>query len=83
MAPRHRQITRVKIDDSVMRHLATKHLKALDAPRATRRGARPRHGAPPLAVASEPEAVEDEVTELEAELESEPAAVSATPSDEE
>jgi hypothetical protein len=43
----------------------------------------PREEAPPLAVASEPEEVEDVVPELEAELESEPAAVSATPSDEE
>ena len=81
------EITRVlKIDDSVMRHLATKHLEG-SSTRAPRDetpvpAPAPRDEAPPLAVASEPEA-EDVVPELETELESEPAAVSATPSDEE
>jgi small subunit ribosomal protein S6 len=87
------EITRVlKIDDTVMRHLATKHLEG-SSTRAPRDetpvpAPAPREEAPPPA--AEPEAVADVEPELEpeAELEPEPAAVpaaaeSATPSDEE
>ena len=82
------EITRVlKIDDSVMRHLATKHLEG-SSTRAPRDetpvpAPAPREEAPPPA--AEPEAAAEDVEaepELEDELESEPAAVSATPSDE-
>ena len=85
------EITRVlKIDDTVMRHLATKHLEGSStrAPRDETPVPAParREEAPPPA--AEPEAVAD--VEPEAELEPEPAAVpvpaaaeSATPSDEE
>jgi small subunit ribosomal protein S6 len=88
------EITRVlKIDDTVMRHLATKHLEG-SSTRAPRDetpvpAPAPREEAPP--VAAEPEAVADVEPEVEpeAELEAEPAAVpaaaaaeSATPSDE-
>ena len=78
------EITRVlKIDDTVMRHLATKHLEG-SSTRAPRDetpvpAPAPREEAQPLA-AAEPEAV---AVEAEIELESEPAAVSASPSDEE
>lgn len=85
------EITRVlKIDDSVMRHLATRHLEG-SSTRAPRDetpvpAPAPREEAPPPA--AEPEAVAD--VEAEAELDAEPAAVpaaaaaeSATPSDEE
>jgi small subunit ribosomal protein S6 len=88
------EITRVlKIDDSVMRHLATKHLEGSStrAPRdetpvpapAPREAAR--EEAPPPAAEPEPVAeVETDVEpEAEAEIPAEPAAVSATPSDEE
>ena len=87
------EITRVlKIDDTVMRHLATKHLEG-SSTRAPRDetpvpAPAPREEAPPPPPAAEPEAVAD--VEPEAELEAEPAAVpaaaaaeSATPSDEE
>jgi len=80
------EITRVlKIDDTVMRYLATKHLEG-SSTRAPRDetpvpAPAPREEAPPLA--AEPEtAAEDVEAEPEDELESEPAAVSATPSDE-
>jgi small subunit ribosomal protein S6 len=82
------EITRVlKIDDSVMRHLATKHLEG-SSTRAPRDetpvpAPAPREEAPPPT--AEPEAAAEDVEaepELEDELESEPAAVSATPSDE-
>ena len=89
------EITRVlKIDDSVMRHLATKHLEG-SSTRAPRDetpvpAPAPREEAPPLAVEAvvepepEPADVEAETeTAAEAELEAEPAAVSATPADEE
>jgi small subunit ribosomal protein S6 len=82
------EITRVlKIDDAVMRHLATRHLEGSStrAPRdetpVPASAPAPREEAPPLA--AEPEAAANEEPELEVELESEPAAVSATPSDEE
>jgi small subunit ribosomal protein S6 len=89
------EITRVlKIDDTVMRHLATKHLEG-SSTRAPRDetpvpAPAPREEAPPPA--AEPEAVADVEPEVEpeAELEPEPepaavpaAAESATPSDEE
>lgn len=84
------EITRVlKIDDSVMRHLATKHLEG-SSTRAPRDetpvpAPAPREEAPPLA--AEPEPVAEVETDVEAEAETEipaePAAVSATPSDEE
>jgi small subunit ribosomal protein S6 len=79
------EITRVlKIDDTVMRHLATKHLEGSStrAPRDETPVPAPQTAvveAPPEAAASDAEPELDEV-ELE---ESEPAAVSATPSDEE
>lgn len=86
------EITRVlKIDDSVLRHLATKHLEG-SSTRAPRDetpvpAPAPREEAPPLAAAPEPPAeVEADVeaeAEAEAEIPAEPAAVSATPSDEE
>jgi small subunit ribosomal protein S6 len=89
------EITRVlKIDDSVMRHLATKHLEG-SSTRAPRDetpvpAPAPREEAPPLAVEAvvepepEPADVEAETeAAAETELEAEPAAVSATPSDEE
>lgn len=90
------EITRVlKIDDSVMRHLATRHLEG-SSTRAPRDetpvpAPAPREAAPPLApepdAATEPEppaAIEPDVeAEAEAEIPAEPAAVSATPSDEE
>jgi small subunit ribosomal protein S6 len=91
------EITRVlKIDDTVMRHLATKHLEG-SSTRAPRDetpvpAPAPREEAPPVAAATpeaaaidaEPEAVAVEAEpEPEVELESEPAAVSASPSDEE
>jgi small subunit ribosomal protein S6 len=85
------EITRVlKIDDSVMRHLATRHLEG-SSTRAPRDDTpvpapAPREEAPPLA--AEPEPAAD--VEAEAELDAKPAAVpaaaaaeSATPSDEE
>lgn len=88
------EITRVlKIDDSVMRHLATRHLEGSStrAPRdETPVPAPAREESPPAAVqaGAEPEVVAD--VEAEAELDAEPAAVpaaaaaeSATPSDEE
>ena len=84
------EITRVlKIDDAVMRHLATKHLEG-SSTRAPRDetpvpAPAPREEAPPLA--AEPEPVAEVETDVEAEAETEipaePAAVSATPSDEE
>jgi small subunit ribosomal protein S6 len=87
------EITRVlKIDDSVMRHLATRHLEG-SSTRAPRDetpvpAPAPREEAPPPA--AEPEAVAVADVEAEAELDAEPAAVpaaaaaeSATPSDEE
>ncbi|HJX46605.1 MAG TPA: 30S ribosomal protein S6 [Gaiellaceae bacterium] len=84
------EITRVlKIDDSVLRHLATKHLEG-SSTRAPRDetpvpAPAPREEAPPLA--AEPEPVAEVETDVEAEAETEipaePAAVSATPSDEE
>jgi len=84
------EITRVlKIDDAVMRHLATKHLEGSStrAPRDETPVAAPVHReeAPPLAAEPEPatEAEAEVEAEPEVELESEPAAVSATPSDEE
>ena len=90
------EITRVlKIDDSVMRHLATRHLEG-SSTRAPRDetpvpAPAPREEPPPLApepdAATEPEppaAIETDVeAEAEAETPAEPAAVSATPSDEE
>ena len=84
------EITRVlKIDDSVLRHLATKHLEG-SSTRAPRDetpvpAPAPREEAPPLAAEPEPVAeVETDVeAEAEAEIPAEPAAVSATPSDEE
>ena len=90
------EITRVlKIDDSVMRHLATRHLEG-SSTRAPRDetpvpAPAPREEPPPLApepdAATEPEppaAIETDVeAEAEAEIPAEPAAVSATPSDEE
>jgi small subunit ribosomal protein S6 len=84
------EITRVlKIDDSVLRHLATKHLEG-SSTRAPRDetpvpAPAPREEAPPLAAEPGPVAeVEPDVEpEAEAELPAEPAAVSATPSDEE
>ena len=84
------EITRVlKIDDAVMRHLATKHLEG-SSTRAPRDetplpAPAPREEAPPLAAEPEPVAeVETDVeAEAETELPAEPAAVSATPSDEE
>ena len=84
------EITRVlKIDDSVLRHLATKHLEG-SSTRAPRDetpvpAPAPREEAPPLAAEPEPVAeVETDVEpEAEAEIPAEPAAVSATPSDEE
>jgi ribosomal protein S6 len=84
------EITRVlKIDDSVLRHLATKHLEGSStrAPRdeTPAPAPAPREEAPPLA--AEPEPVAEVETDVEAEAETEipaePAAVSATPSDEE
>ena len=85
------EITRVlKIDDSVMRHLATRHLEG-SSTRAPRDetpvpAPAPREEAPPPAAEPEPAAE----VEAEAELDAEPAAVpaaaaaeSATPSDEE
>jgi small subunit ribosomal protein S6 len=86
------EITRVlKIDDAVMRHLATKHLEGSStrAPRDETPVAAPvqREEAPPLAAEPEPATDTEAEAETEAEpageLESEPAAVSATPSDEE
>ena len=87
------EITRVlKIDDVVMRHLATRHLEG-SSTRAPRDetpvpAPAPREEAPPPA--AEPEAVAVADVEAEAELDAEPAAVpaaaaaeSATPSDEE
>ena len=84
------EITRVlKIDDSVLRHLATKHLEG-SSTRAPRDetpvpAPAPREEAPPRA--AEPEPVAEVETDVEAEAETEipaePAAVSATPSDEE
>jgi small subunit ribosomal protein S6 len=84
------EITRVlKIDDAVMRHLATKHLEG-SSTRAPRDetpvpAPAPREEAPPLAAEPEPVAeVETDVeAEAEAEIPAEPATVSATPSDEE
>lgn len=90
------EITRVlKIDDSVMRHLATRHLEG-SSTRAPRDetpvpAPAPREEPPPLApepdAATEPEppaAIDTDVeAEAEAETPAEPAAVSATPSDEE
>ena len=84
------EITRVlKIDDSVLRHLATKHLEG-SSTRAPRDetpvpAPAPREEAPPLAAKPEPVAeVETDVeAEAETEIPAEPAAVSATPSDEE
>ncbi len=90
------EITRVlKIDDSVMRHLATRHLEG-SSTRAPRDetpvpAPAPREEPPPLApepdAATEPEppaAIDTDVeAEAEAEIPAEPAAVSATPSDEE
>ena len=90
------EITRVlKIDDSVMRHLATRHLEG-SSTRAPRDetpvpAPAPREEPPPLApepdAATEPEppaAIETDVeAEAETEIPAEPAAVSATPSDEE
>jgi small subunit ribosomal protein S6 len=84
------EITRVlKIDDSVLRHLATRHLEG-SSTRAPRDetplpAPAPREEAPPLAAEPEPVAeVETDVeAEAEAEIPAEPAAVSATPSDEE
>jgi small subunit ribosomal protein S6 len=88
------EITRVlKIDDTVMRHLATKHLEG-SSTRAPRDDTpvpapAPREEAPPPA--AEPAAVADAEPDVEAEpeLDAEPAAVpaaaaaeSATPSDE-
>jgi small subunit ribosomal protein S6 len=86
------EITRVlKIDDTVMRHLATKHLEGsstraprdetpVPAPAPREEEAAP---AEPQAVAVEVEVeAEPEPDDVELE-ESEPAAVSATPSDEE
>jgi small subunit ribosomal protein S6 len=73
------EITRVlKIDDTVMRHLATKHLEG-SSTRAPRDDTpvpapAPREEAPPPA--AEPEAVAD-VVEPDAELEAAPAAVPA------
>ena len=86
------EITRVlKIDDSVMRHLATRHLEGSStrAPRdETPVPAPAPREEPPPPPAAEPEVVAD--VEAEAELDAEPAAVpaaaaaeSATPSDEE
>jgi small subunit ribosomal protein S6 len=86
------EITRVlKIDDTVMRHLATKHLEG-SSTRAPRDetpvpAPAPREEAPPPA-AAEPEATADVEADVEAEPEAEPAAVpaaaeSATSSDEE
>jgi small subunit ribosomal protein S6 len=80
------EITRVlKIDDTVLRHLAVKHLEG-SSTRAPRDetpvpAPAPREEAPPLAV--EPEAAADVEADTDDELESEPAAVAATPSDEE
>ena len=90
------EITRVlKIDDSVMRHLATRHLEG-SSTRAPRDetpvpAPAPREEPPPFApepdAATEPEppaAIDTDVeAEAEAETPAEPAAVSATPSDEE
>ena len=84
------EITRVlKIDDSVLRHLATRHLEG-SSTRAPRDetplpAPAPREEAPPLAAEPEPVAeVETDVeAEAEAEIPAEPAAVSSTPSDEE
>ncbi|MGZ8715556.1 MAG: 30S ribosomal protein S6 [Gaiellaceae bacterium] len=93
------EITRVlKIDDSVMRHLATKHLEG-SSTRAPRDetpvpAPAPREEAPPAAIqagaAPRAEAEPAAAVEAEAELDAEPAAVpaaaaaeSATPSDEE
>jgi small subunit ribosomal protein S6 len=86
------EITRVlKIDDSVMRHLATRHLEG-SSTRAPRDetpvpAPAPREEAPP---APAPELVADVESEVEPELETEPEAVpvaaaaeSATASDEE
>lgn len=83
------EITRVlKIDDTVMRHLATKHLEGSSTraprdetpvPAPAPREEEASSPAEPQAAAVEAEPEPDEV-ELE---ESEPAAVSATPSDEE
>jgi len=85
----------LKIDDSVMRHLATRHLEG-SSTRAPRDetpvpAPAPREEPPPLApepdAATEPEppaAIDTDVeAEAEAETPAEPAAVSATPSDEE
>jgi len=85
------EITRVlKIDDSVMRHLATRHLEGSStrAPRDETPVPAPAPREEPPPPAAEPEVVAD--VEAEAELDAEPAAVpaaaaaeSATPSDEE
>ncbi|MGZ4390106.1 MAG: 30S ribosomal protein S6 [Gaiellaceae bacterium] len=87
------EITRVlKIDDSVMRHLATKHLEGSStrAPRDETPVPAPasREEAPPPAAAPQQEAEPAAAVEAEAELDAEPAAVpaaaeSATPPDEE
>ncbi len=91
------EITRVlKIDDTVMRHLATKHLEG-SSTRAPRDetpvpAPAPREEAPPRAAEPQPaaEPAADVETEAEAGLDAEPAAVPAavaaepaTPSDEE
>jgi small subunit ribosomal protein S6 len=86
------EITRVlKIDDAVMRHLATRHLEG-SSTRAPRDetpvpAPAPREEAPPLAVV-EAEPAEDVEAEADTELDAEPAVVAvaaepATPSDEE
>jgi small subunit ribosomal protein S6 len=83
------EITRVlKIDDTVMRHLATKHLEG-SSTRAPRDetpvpAPAPREEESPAPAEPQAAAVEAEPEPDDVELEeSEPAAVSATPSDEE
>jgi small subunit ribosomal protein S6 len=83
------EITRVlKIDDAVMRHLATKHLEG-SSTRAPRDetpvpAPAPREEEAPAPAVPQAAAVEAEPEPDDVELEeSEPAAVSATPSDEE